>query len=112
MNREDTIMKKTIAAVILPAALVMGLTGCGSKAVIEVSVDGIGEYTISKVPIDDVVNFSHNEGEMKITVKEDGDYDFAVVDENGKEYTFTVQYDGKTAEVQTEDDISVNVNIE
>ena len=106
-------MKKTIAAVILPAALVMGLTGCGSKAVIDVSVDGIGEYTISKVPIDDVVNFSHNEkGEMKITVKEDGDYDFAVVDENGKEYTLTVQYDGKTAEVQTEDDISVNVNIE
>ena len=105
-------MKRSIAAFILPAALVMGLTGCGSKAVIDISVDGIGEYTISKAPTDNVVNFSHNEdGEMKITVKKDGDYDFAVVDQDGKEYNFTVQYDGKTAEVQNEDDISVNVNI-
>ncbi len=106
-------MKKAIAAFILPMALAMGLTGCGSKAVIDVSVDGIGEYTISKMPTDDVVNFSHNEkGEMKITVKKDGNYDFAVVDQEGKEHTFTVQYHDKTAEVQTEDDISVNVNIE
>ncbi len=106
-------MKKTITAVILLAALVMGLTGCGSKAVLDVSVDGIGEYSISKAPTDNVVNFSHNEdGEMKITVKKDGNYDFAVVDQDGKEYTFTVRYHDKTAEVQTEDDISVNVNIE
>ena len=110
MKRKGTAVKR-ISAMILMVILILSFTGCGKKSVIDISVEGIGEYEVLQMP-DNLVNYSKNDNVITITVKENGDYDFVVQDEEGQEYSFTLNYDDGDAEAQTEDDISVNLSIQ
>lgn len=110
MKRKGTAVKR-ITAMILMAILILSFTGCGKKSVIDISVEGIGEYEVLQMP-DNLVNYSKNDNVITITVKENGDYDFVVQDDEGQEYSFTLKYDDGDAEAQTEDDISVNLSIQ
>ncbi len=104
-------MKKWILSIILIAALMLCLTGCGSEKEITISVDGIGSYEMVEIP-SDVVNFSHTEDGIIVTVKKNGNYDFAVKDADGQEYSFTLKYQDKKAEVTTtNNDIDVSASI-
>lgn len=104
-------MKKKITAFVILAVLALSITGCGNKSVVHISLGDLDDYEVVKFP-SDVVNYSKTDGVITITVKDDGDYDFVVRDDNGKEYSFTVKYKDKKAEAQTDDDIAVDLGIE
>ena len=103
-------MKKWILSIALIAALMFCLTGCGSKKEISISVDGIDSYEMVEVPTN-VESFLHNEDGITVTVKKDGNYDFAIKDADGKEYAFTLKYQDKKVEVSSDSDINVSASI-
>lgn len=57
------------------------------------------------------MSYSTNDDVITVTVKKNGNYDFKVKDEDGKEYSFTLKYQDKKAEAQTDDDIAVNLGM-
>ncbi len=103
-------MKKKILSIGLIAAMIFCLTGCGNKSEIFISVDDIENYEMVKIP-SNVVNFSHTEDGMTVTVNKNGTYDFVIKDDEGKEYSFTLKYQNKKAEVSTDADINVITSI-
>lgn len=103
-------MKKWITTIALTAAVLFSLTGCGNKSEISISVEGIGDYEMVEIPTG-VVNFSHTQDGITLTVEENGEYEFAIKDSDGNEYSFTLDYQDKTAEVTTDSDIDVKVSI-
>ena len=98
----------TVIAVLL--TLVLGLTGCAKKTSVKLTFEGSGTYELIEKP-SNLVNFSHTDDSMTVTVKENGDYDFAVRDEDGIEYSFTLVYEDGNAEIETDDDIKVNFEV-
>lgn len=104
-------MKKKILAFITAFVLAFNLTACGNKSVLHIKVTGIGDYKVVEYP-EDVVNYSHDDNDIIITVKENKDYNFVVQDEDGKQYSFTIIYKDKTAEAQTNDNIAIELGIE
>lgn len=104
-------MKKWILSIALTVILMLCVTGCGNKSEIFMAVEGVGDYEIVEIPTN-VENFSHTEDGITVTVKKDGNYDFAVKNADGKEYSFTLKYQDKKAEVITTDNgINVSVSI-
>lgn len=104
-------MKKKIISIALVTILVFCLTGCGNKSEITISFDGLDNYEVVETP-SDVVSFSHTDDDINITVKENGDYKFVLADDDGNEYSFTLVYKDKKAEVKSDnEDIGVNVGI-
>ncbi len=102
-------MKKWLLSMVVLVACMLMLTGCG-KSEIFISVAGLDRYEMTEIPTN-VVNFSHDEDGITVTVKEDGDYTFGIKDGDGNEYTFTLKYYDKTAEVETDADIDVSASI-
>ena len=103
-------MRKWIVSIVLIVAVVFSLTGCGNKSEIFISLEGIGDYEMVEIPTE-VENFSHTEDGMTVTVKKNGNYDFVIKDNDGKEYTFTLKYQDKKAEVTTDSGINVSASI-
>ncbi len=103
-------MKKRILTVALIFTLLLALTGCGNKSEITVSLGGIGDYEVTEIP-SGLENYSADGNVIKVTVKKNGNYDFKVKDEDGKEYSFTLKYENKKVEAQTDDDMAVNVGM-
>ena len=104
-------MKKRITIISLLAVLVLSMTGCGNKPVVHIAVEDIGDYEVLQIP-SNCVNYSKTDEGITITVKADGDYDFVVQGDDEQKYSFTLKYQDKSAEVQTDDDITVNLSIE
>lgn len=105
-------MRKKITAIALLIVLVLSMTGCGNKSVVHISVEGIGDYEVLQFP-SDCVNYSKTVDDgITITVKKDGDYDFVVQGDDGEKHSFTVKYQDGDTEVQTNDDITVNLSVE
>ncbi len=105
-------MKKKITAVILLAALVLSMTGCGNKSVLHISVEGIGDYEVVQIPTG-TVNYSKTDEEgITMTVKKNGEYAFVVRGDDGQKYAFTLNYQDGNAEIQTEDNITVKLSVE
>ncbi len=104
-------MKKRITVISLLAVLVLSMTGCGNKSVVHIAVKDIGDYEVLQFP-SNCVNYSKTDEVITITVKADGDYDFVVQGDDEQKYSFTLKYQDKSAEVQTDDDITVNLSIE
>ena len=103
-------MKKRILTAALIFTLLLAVTGCGNKSEITISLDGIGDYEVTEIP-SGLVNYSTNDNVITVTVKKNGNYDFKVKDEDGKEYSFTLKYEDKKVEAQTDDDIAVNLGM-
>lgn len=109
LREKGTDHEKKIAIVLL--ALVICLTGCGGKAVLRLSVEGVGDYEMVQLPAD-LVNFSKtDEDGMTVTVKRDGDYRFVLRDESGQEHAFILRYQAGKAEAQAEDGLIVQVSV-
>ncbi len=104
-------MRKSILAAALTLILTLSVAGCGNKSVITISLGGIDDYEVTEIP-SGLVNYSTTDDVIRVTVKKNGNYDFKVKDKDGKEYSFTLKYQDKTAEAQTDDDIAVNLGIE
>ena len=103
-------MKKWILSIALIVVLAVGMTGCGNKSEISISVDGIDSYEMVEIP-SDVENFSHTEDGITVTVKKNGNYNFVIKDADGTEYAFTLKYQDKKAEVSSDSDINVSASI-
>lgn len=103
-------MKKGIWTIALLIILAFAVTGCGNKSEICISVEGIEDYEVSKIP-EGLVNYSTTDDKIIVTVKKNGNYDFVLTDKEGNEYSFTLKYQDKTVEAQTEDDIAVNLSM-
>lgn len=103
-------MKKRILTAALIFTLLLAVTGCGNKSEITISLGGIGDYEVTEIP-SGLVNYSTDDDVIKITVEKNGNYDFKVKDEDGKEYSFTLKYENKKVEAQTDDDIAVNLGM-
>ncbi len=110
MERGSNRMKKRILTAALIFTLLLAVTGCGNKSEITISLDGIGDYEVTEIP-SGLVNYSTNDNVITVTVKKNGNYDFKVKDEDGKEYSFTLKYENKKVEAQTDDDIAVNLGM-
>lgn len=104
-------MKKGIVAVALSLALAFAVVGCAKKAIVHITLEGIGNYSLTQVP-SDTVNASVNDNEITTTLNKEGDYAFTVQTEEGKEYTVTVTYKDGTATAQTDADADVEVSVE
>ncbi len=99
-------MRKHIFKIFLVFVLLISLAGCGKKTSVHIRVDGIGNYTVSKVSRD-FVNFSVNQNEIEVTVKKEGTYALFLEGEDGKEYSLELRYaDGKVA-VTSRDEITI-----
>lgn len=103
-------MKKWILPITLVTALIFCLTGCGNKSEIFISFDGIEDYELVEIP-SDVVNLSHTDEGITVTVKKNGNYDFVLTDADGKEYSFTLKYQNKKAEIVTDSDVDISADI-
>ena len=103
-------MKKRILTAALIFILILTVTGCGNKSEITISLGGVGDYEVTEIP-SGLVNYSTNDNVITVTVKKNGSYDFKVKGEDGKEYSFTLNYENKKVEAQTDDDIAVNLGI-
>lgn len=110
MERGNNRMKKRILTAALIFTLLLAVTGCGNKSEITISLGGIGDYEVTEIP-SGLVNYSTDDDVIKITVEKNGNYDFKVKDEDGKEYSFTLKYENKKVEAQTDDDIAVNLGM-
>lgn len=104
-------MKKKIAAIILVCIMILSMVGCAKSTTLTVTLDGIGDYRVVRCS-DSFKNFSTHDDEIILTVKNDGVYAVVVQDDDGKEYTFTVTYQGGKTEVTTEDDMVINISAE
>lgn len=90
--------------------LVLTMAGCGNKSEITISVEGIGDYELNEIPTG-LENCATTDDGITVTVKEDGEYEFGIEDENENEYYFTLKYKDKKAEVQTSDELTINLSI-
>ncbi len=104
-------MKRRLLTLFTICAFAFSLVACGNKAVLHITITGIGDYEIVEYPTD-VVNYSHTDNDITVTVNQNKDYDFVVKDSERKEYSFTIKYENKKAEVVTTDDIGLNVSIQ
>ena len=103
-------MKKRILTAALIFILILTVTGCGNKSEITISLGGVGDYEVTEIP-SGLVNYSTNDNVITVTIKKNGSYDFKVKGEDGKEYSFTLKYENKKVEAQTDDDMAVNVGM-
>lgn len=79
LHLEENLNEKIVLSMVLVTILLFSLTGCGNKAKIFISVDGIKNYEMVEIPTD-AVNFSHIEDGIYVTVKKNGKYEFIIKD--------------------------------
>ena len=102
-------MKKKLAAALLLLTLVLGLTGCG-KSTIEIVPQDLGDYEVVEYS-SDLASYSKDGQTITVTVDKNGDYDFVVKDEDGNEHSFTLVYKDKSAEIKSDEELSINLGI-
>ncbi|MCQ2441740.1 MAG: DUF3872 domain-containing protein [Oscillospiraceae bacterium] len=97
-------MKKRMLLLLVAFALLVSVAGCAKKTSVHISLVGMDGVQVTQIP-EKLENYSVEENEITVTVKQEGDYTFVVEDEDGNEYTLLLHYyDGK-AEVSSEDGI-------
>lgn len=105
-------MKKRIVTILLVLIMMLGLVGCGKKPTVRISVDGIGDYRVTQVSRE-FKNYSvDSDNVISLTLKKEGVFPVVVMGEDGTEYSFTISYDDGKVEVSSEDDITVNMEVE
>lgn len=104
-------MKKGIVATALSLVLAFAVVGCAKKAVVHITLEGIGHYSVVQMP-SDTVNASVNDDEITTTLNKEGDYAFTIQTAEGEEYTVTVTYKDGTATALTDADADVKVSVE
>ena len=105
-------MKKRIVTILLVLIMMLCLVGCGKKPTVRISVDGIGDYNVTQVSRE-FKNYSVDSNNViNVTLKKEGVFPFVLMGEDGKEYSFTLSYDDGVVRVSTEDDITINMEVE
>ena len=107
--RFDLQNKKIAIALILMMMMIV-LTGCGNKAEIAMSFQDFSDYEVTEIP-QGLENCFKGEEVLTVTVKKNGEYPFIIRDDTGIEHSFTLIYKNKTAEVQSEENLSINLSI-
>lgn len=100
-------MKKSLRKSVLFLAIVMAacfmLMGCSKEKTFLVKLMGIEDYTLVDYP-DGITGGVTDDG-VTVTIEEYGDYSLVFEDEEGNEYTVTLNYskDGITGNCDSED---------
>ncbi len=103
-------MKRQITAIALILMMTLIMTGCGNKSEISITLLDFNDYEVTQVP-EGLESYSRTDTGITVTVKENGDYTFTVQDDTGKEHTFTLVYKDKSAEIQSDEELSANLSM-
>lgn len=104
-------MKKKIAVVLLVLIMVLCLVGCGKKPTVRISVDGIGDYSVTQVSRE-FKNYSvDSDNVISLTLKKEGVFPIVVMGEDGTEYSIELSYEDGKVEVSSEADIAINMEV-
>lgn len=101
-------MKKKATAIALILMITLIMTGCG-KSEITIALPDFNDYELTEIP-DGLESCSKTEDGIVVTVKKNGDYTFTIKDDTGTEHTFTLVYKNRSAEVQSDEELSVNLS--
>ncbi len=105
-------MKKTITAAVLSAIILFSFCACSSaKITAHISLNGMDDLVLTEIPANSV-NFSTSDNTINITIDKEGDYSFAVEDENGQEHSLTLRYQNGEASILHDDDIDISLTID
>ncbi len=108
MNKK---MTRTIALLLVLVTMSLALFGCAKKKTVSFTVDGIGTYQLTGIP-EGTLNGGNHDQEIFATLNKDGDYDFTLEGEDGKEYVITIKYHNGTVEATSADDLGISVKVE
>lgn len=105
-------MKKTVTAALLAMLMIFSLCACSSdKTAAHITIEDMDSLTLTEIPANSV-NFSTSGNTINITIEKDGDYSFALEDEDGQEYTFTLRYYDGEASLIHDNDIKVSMTVD
>ncbi len=105
-------MKKTVMAAVLSVIIVFSLCACSSdKIAAHITLNDMDGIVLTEIPANSV-NFSTSGNTISITIEKDGDYSFAVEDEDGHEHSFTLRYQNGEASLIHDDEISVSLTVD
>ena len=105
-------MKKTVTAALLAMLMIFSLCACSSdKIAAHITFEDMDSLTLTEIPANSV-NFSTSGNTINITIEKDGDYSFALEDEDGQEYTFTLRYQDGEASLIHDNGIKVSMTVD
>lgn len=103
-------MKKKLLVIAMVLVLALGMAGCAKEMSFHLTFDGLDNFDLVKVP-DGIENCATTDDSINVTIKGDGDFDFTIKDDEGKEHDFTLKCSGGSAEVSS-DDLTVEIGAE
>ena len=104
-------MRKKLILTSLLLCLVFSLFGCNKTSTVVMSFDDITTFETNRYP-DNLDSFSETDNSITVGIKEDGDYDFQITDQDGNKHSFTLKFHNNSAEVDSDSDFGVNVGVE
>lgn len=102
--------KKIFILGLLVVTMGMMLVGCGKKKTVTLTVGGIGDVELAGIP-EGTLNGSTSGDALTVSLKKEGDYDFVLRGEDGKEYTVTIKYHDGAVEGVTDDGLELGVAV-